>query len=333
MIPGLEGSLFGRDEGGIHMFTTVVVPLDGSELAERALPYAVRFAAERGGRLALVRAALGPLPSGLSWERQQLAAVEEATAYLAGVAEKVATRVPVTTAALYGHPVDEILAAVEQFGADSVVMATHGRTGLAHLLFGSVAEAVLARSSVPVFVVHARPGEAAAPPFDSTSARIIVPLDGSAFAEAVLPAALEIVGDAGELVLTSVAEPPDHVERDERGRVLAYLDQQEEAITRDALDYLRRIQAALTHQRPGLHVTLDVRIGDPGAGIAIAEVARGADLVVMATHGRTGLRRALLGSVAGDVVATGSVPVLLVSPAVAAVSELQPAARGMVGSG
>src|ERR1700694_5956550 len=118
------------------MFSTVVVPLDGSELAERALPYAVRFAAERGGRLVLVRAALGPPPSGLDWERPQLAAGGEANAYLGGVAEKVATRVPVTTAPLYGHPVDEILAAVKLFDADSIVMATHGRTGLAHLLFG-----------------------------------------------------------------------------------------------------------------------------------------------------------------------------------------------------
>ncbi|HEY8742958.1 MAG TPA: universal stress protein [Chloroflexota bacterium] len=314
------------------MFSTLVVPLDGSELAERALPYAVRFAAERGGRLVLVRAALGPPPSGLDWERQQLAVMDEATAYLASVAEKVATRVPVTTAPVYGHAADEILAAVEQFDADSIVMATHGRTGLAHLLYGSVAEAVLARSPVPVFVVHARPGEAPAPPFDSASARVMVPLDGSAFAEAVLPAALEILGAAGELVLSGVAAPPDHVERDDRGRVRAYLDQQEEAITRETFDYLRRVEAQLKQQLPDLRVTLDVRIGDPAAGIAIAEVDRGVDLVVMATHGRTGLRRAMQGSVAGTVLTTGSVPVLLVSPRASAVSKQQPTSRGMVAS-
>ena len=113
--------------------------------------------------------------------------------------------------------------------------------------------------------------------------------------------------------------------------MVAYLDQQEESITRETLEYLRRIQASLRQQRPALQVTLDVPIGEPAAGIATAEVARGADLVVMATHGRTGLRRALRGSVAGDVLATGSVPVLLVSPALA-VSEHQPTARGMVTS-
>jgi nucleotide-binding universal stress UspA family protein len=315
------------------VFNTLLVPLDGSELAERALPYAVRFATERGGRLVLTRAALAPPPSGLDWERQQISVMEEATAYLSVVAEKVARRVPVTTAPVYGHTADAIVAAAEQFSADSIVMATHGRTGLAHLLHGSVAEAVLTRSPVPVFVVFARPGEAAAPPFASASARILVPLDGSGFAETALPAALEIVGSTGEVVLSTVAPAPDHVERDEHGRVRAYLDQQVPAIEREALDYLKSVEAQLKRQRPELRVTLDVRIGDPAPGIAMAEIACGADLVVMATHGRTGLRRAVLGSVAGAVLTTGSVPVLLVSPAASVSTEHAPAARDMVGTG
>jgi nucleotide-binding universal stress UspA family protein len=310
------------------MFSTVVVPLDGSDIAERALPYAVRFAAERGGRLVLVRAALGPPPSGLDWEQQQRAAMAEATTYLADVADRVATRVPVTTAPLYGHAADQILAAVDQFGADSIVMATRGRTGPTHLLSGSATEAILARSPVPVFVVYARPGEAAAPPFDSRSARVLVPLDGSTFAAAALPAALDVIGATGELILTSVAAPPDHVERDDRGRVRAYLDQQEESIKRELLDYLREMEAYLKQQRPELHVTLDTRIGDPAQGIAVAEVDCGADLVVMATHGRTGLRRAVLGSVAGAVLRAGSVPVLLVSPPAAAHAAAEPALLG-----
>jgi nucleotide-binding universal stress UspA family protein len=312
------------------VFNTLLVPLDGSELAELALPYAVRFAADRGGRLVLTRAALAPPPSGLDWERQQLAAMDEATAYLAGVAEKLATRVPVATAPLYGHAADAILAAAEQCGADSIVMATHGRTGLAHLLHGSVAEAVLRRSPVPVFVVSARPGEAAAPPFDSASARILVPLDGSALALAALPVALEIVGPTGELVLCSVAPAPDHVERDESGQVRAYLDQQEGAVRREALDYLRAVEAQVKQQRPDLQVSLDVRIGDPAPGIAMAEIALAVDLVVMATHGRTGIRRAVLGSVAGAVLTAGSVPVLLVSPAALAATEHQPTASFIV---
>jgi len=96
---------------------------------------------------------------------------------------------------------------------------------------------------------------------------------------------------------------------------------------------LRQVEAQLKQQRPNLGVTLDVRVGDPAPGIAMAEITCGADLVVMATHGRTGIRRAVLGSVAGAVLTPGSVPVLLVSPAAAAVSTTQrPTPSGMVGS-
>ena len=70
----------------------LVVPLDGSELAERALPYAVRLAAARGGQLALIRVALGPPLAGFDWERQQLAAVDEAEAYLSQVADTLAVQ-------------------------------------------------------------------------------------------------------------------------------------------------------------------------------------------------------------------------------------------------
>ena len=62
---------------------------------------------------------------------------------------------------------------------------------------------------------------------------------------------------------------------------------------------MRQVEAQLKQQRPNLRVTLDVRVGDPAPGIAMAEITCGADLVVMATHGRTGIRRAVLGSVAG----------------------------------
>ena len=180
------------------MFRTLIVPLDGSEQAERALPYAVRLAETGDGRLVLVRAALGPPPSGQNWEDQQTAAVDEANEYVAEVARKLATRVPVATAAPYGHAADRILESVQHFDADAIVMTTHGRTGLAHLLRGSVAEAVLAQSHVPVLLLHTRPGEAAAAPFDVSSARVLVPLDSSPFSETAVPVATSLLGGAGE---------------------------------------------------------------------------------------------------------------------------------------
>jgi nucleotide-binding universal stress UspA family protein len=294
------------------MLHTLVVPLDGSELAERALPYAIKQASARGGQIVLLQVALGPLPSGANWEQQQLDAVNEAKAYLASVRERMGSVVPVQTSVAYGHAAEQILNAVKTNDADGIVIATHGRTGLAHLVFGSVTETVLAHSPVPVLVVHARPGEAAATPVDPVSARIVVPLDGSPLAEQALPTALEMVGIAGELVLVSVVAPPKHVLTDEAGHVRSYLDQQEDSLTREARDYLHGVAARLKKSQPDLHVAYDVRIGDAAPGIVMATVDRGGDLVVMATHGRTGLGRALLGSVAGDVVRTGVTPVLLI---------------------
>jgi nucleotide-binding universal stress UspA family protein len=299
------------------MFRTLVVPLDGSELAERALPYAVQLAASGKGQLVLLRVALAPPPArldGADWEQQQTDAVQEAEAYLTLIAQRVPAAVPVNTSVPYGRAVPQILATVEQLGADGIVMATHGRTGMAHLLYGSVAEALQANSPVPVFLVFARPGEAPAPPFNPLTARAIVPLDGSAYAESALQTAADLIGPTGELVLVCVVEPPDQVVRDDFGRVVAYLDQQEEARTREARDYLARLAGQLGIQYPGIAVTLDIRIGEPASGIVIAAVDRAADLVVMATHGRTGFRRAVMGSVAGAVLRTGSTPVVLVGP-------------------
>ena len=296
------------------MFRTLIVPLDGSEQAECALPYAVRLAAPRGGRVVLVRAALGPPPSGQDWERQQTAAVDEANVYLTDVARKLATRVPVATSVPYGHAAEQILASVAQFDADAIVMTTHGRTGLAHLMRGSVAEAVLAQAQVPVLLLHARPGESVSPPFDLPSARMLVPLDGSTLSEAAVPVAATMLGIAGELVLLMVVEPPERVHRDESGRVIAYVDQQEETVRQTALDYLSGVAAAVKKDNPDLHVTSDVRVGTPTEGILFAEVDRAADLVVMATHGRTGIDRVVRGSVAGEVVRDGHAPVLLVPP-------------------
>jgi nucleotide-binding universal stress UspA family protein len=315
------------------MFRSIVVPLDGSELAESALPYAVQLARAADGALTLVRVAIAPPPArldGADWEFEQAQAVQEAEAYLSATADKLAARVPVTTSVTYGRAPQHILESVEQIGADAIVMATHGRTGLPHLVHGSVAEALLATSPVPVLLVHARPGEAPAAPFDPASARIAVPLDGSEFAESALHTAAGLVGPRGELVLVCIVEPPEHVEYDETGRVVvAYLDQQEEVRTRAGRDYLFKIAIEIGRQYPGVQISQDVRCGDASSGIIAAAIDKSIDLIVMSTHGRTGVSRAVLGSVAGEVVVNGTMPVLLVGPHQASAARSGAMSRGV----
>src|SRR5215207_11510295 len=94
------------------MFRTFVVPLDGSDLAERALPYAVRLAQARRGRLVLLDVALAPPPMQVdlgNYENLPAQAVDDARAYLSGVADKLATRVPVDISVRYGRAANEIL--------------------------------------------------------------------------------------------------------------------------------------------------------------------------------------------------------------------------------
>lgn len=301
------------------MLRTLVVPLDGSPLAERAIPYAIGLAQASHAWLVLMQAMMPPpLVSleGVDWERQQREAIGEGRQYLASMAESLAGQVSgVAIATPYGRAVDKIVETIAAFDADGVVMATHGRTGFAHLLYGSVTEGLLARSSVPVFVVYARPGEPPAPPFSAVRARVLVPMDGSAYDDAALRTAFNMVGPGGELVLVTVATPPEHVERDTNGRVLAYLDQQEEARTREAREYLSEMAQHAQSSTLARPVKVDVRIGDPASGIAMAAIDNQTQLIVMATHGRTGLRRAVFGSVAGSVLRTGTTPVVLVHPA------------------
>jgi len=299
------------------MFRSIIVPLDGSDLAERALPYAVQLARAADGALTLARVALAPPPArldGAGWENDQTQAVQEAETYLSEVAEKVRTRAQVATKVAYGRAPRQILELVAEVGADAIVMATHGRTGVPHLLYGSVAEALLATSPVPVLLVHTRPGEAPLPPFDPTRARIAVTLDGSKFAESAVHTAASLVGSRGEIVLVCIVEPPEEVEYEEHGRVIAYLDQQEESRTRGARDYLLQVATQMARQYPGVQITQHVGLGDAPSGIIAATIDKSIDLVVMSTHGRTGVSRAVLGSVAGEVVAKGATPVLLVGP-------------------
>jgi nucleotide-binding universal stress UspA family protein len=300
------------------MFRTLVVPLDGSQLAERAVPYAIRLAQASHARVVLTRAVLAPRSVSLEADRKriQLDALGDARTYLADMADSMSRQLTtVEIATPYGRAADKILETVETYQADAVVMSTHGRTGFDHLLHGSVTEAVLARSGVPVFVVYARPVQSEAPTFSLANARLLVPQNGSEYDAPALRLAVDMLGPHGEIILLTIAPTPEHVLHDNSGRhVVAYLDQQEEALTREARNYLAGVAKPLRNAPAPITVKTDVRVGDPVSGIAAAALDTHADLIVMATHGRTGIQRAVLGSVAGSVLRTVDSPVVLVHP-------------------
>jgi nucleotide-binding universal stress UspA family protein len=289
------------------MLTTILVPLDGSPLAEDALPYAERLAEASSARLVLTRV-LPVFSTAPPYE--DLTSVDEAREYLQRIAARLTTRGrQVDTSAVWGDPVEMILERVHSTQADLVVMATHGRSGPGRWLYGSVAEQVLRRAPVPVLTVPPQAGgawPAERPP------KILVALDGSKLAEAALPPVAELAAHLGApLVLVQViAFPPFSLCADD-GAYLAAFDC--DAAIASAQDYLAGVAAGLG---PAVgRVDGRAAVGQPS--VAIGELAQqeGADLIAMATHGRHGLARLVLGSVATATMRQTTVPLLLIRPA------------------
>jgi nucleotide-binding universal stress UspA family protein len=294
----------------------ILVPLDGSTLAEDALPYACALSIPTAARLTLLQVVHASALSVSSQATRQRDAIEAVERYVAGHATDLRQRgFEIATVTPFGGNAWEwIVEEAASRDADLVVMATHGRTGPGHWILGSVAEAVLARCPVPVLLVRAwqQPKTML---LLQDQPRVLVPLDGSEFAETVLPAAVALADDLGAaLVLTRIEPIPHENLRGEDGRVLAYIDQQEENLRGAAQSYLEQVTMRLRAQQWDLKIETHVRLDEPSAGIAAAAEAVDAALVMMATHGRTGVQRARLGSVAGQTLRAGTIPLVLVGP-------------------
>jgi nucleotide-binding universal stress UspA family protein len=293
------------------MVNTILVPLDGSPLAERALPHAEALATATGARLALIRAVQHHAFLGVDTPAERVTAMAEAEAYLTELADLLIGRgFIVDTGVVYGGAAAAILAEAERREATMIAMATHGRGGFGRLRYGSVAEAVLRRTTTPLLLIRAWGGERQATPF-GIRPRLLVPLDGTTFAEEALPVATRLaLALGGELILLHAVSPFEQVFMPEA--VLANFPEEEAARGAEAREYLELLVAR--GATGGCQTTTDVRLDVPA--LAIEEAARdhAAALVIMATHGRTALGRLALGSVADAILQYSRVPLLLVRP-------------------
>jgi len=281
------------------MLERIVVPLDGSLTAEAVLPFVRRFLHRTDSELILVRAVI-PAPVENSIMIAD-AATGAARAYIKEVQERLDREgVRVKSSVHVGSAIGIILDTAEEERATMIAMATHGATGLKRILLGSVAEAVLRKSPVPVFVV--RPfwtAEQAVPEDLETRPvrNILLPVDGSDLAELAVSPALELADlFEGRVLLLRVVEP------------------------RKTGDGEREIEEARSHlqgiarefERKGVRTHTLVEKGDPVEEILKTLRFHEADLVVMTTHGRSGLSRLVTGSVTEQVLRQAPVPLLVV---------------------
>lgn len=291
------------------MYKTILVPLDGSPGRRQALPFASQIATATGARIILMQAVYAHGEGSDALAQQQARLTQTAQAYLESIAATLrADGMEVHLATPTARPEDAIPLEIELDNVDLVVMTTRPRSLFGRWVFGSVAEAVLSRARTPVFLARISDAEVTVDrPLHQTC--FLVPLDGSPFAEATLPHAIALArAFDSRLRLLRVVVPP---KGPSRGRLSS--EEAAAAVTQSvtrATQYLETVAASL--RELGLTIDIDVQVGEAAATI-LAE-SRDCSVIVMSTHGRTGLARLTAGSVAMEVLKRGDHPVLVVRP-------------------
>ena len=308
------------------MFKHLLVPLDGSGLAESALPVAAALAERLGASVTLIHVIEHNAPKEVHSEHH-LADVEEAQAYLTEVARRAfPVGVPVDQHIHTTEVSDVARSIVEHAGEithDLIVMCTHGRSGPRDWLYGSIAQQVIASGNIPVLLV--RPGkEEAGAPFPCR--KLLVPVDGVVDHEQGILVAVGLAQACREgqrsgptaapetsVHLLMVVPNYENLKGDQAissrlqpGATSALLDIAEES----GEQYLRGLLEKL--QEYGVHITAEIARGDPIQIIVETLDRVNADLIVLGTHGKTGLDAFWSGSLTPRLSTHIHVPLLLV---------------------
>jgi nucleotide-binding universal stress UspA family protein len=310
---------------------TIVVPLDGSAAAEQVLPY-VRLLAgilaaqvhllvvltkDQRQRMITRCAESAAEPAGRDdtdwhWEHRALAELTRAAeAYLDRQAELLrATNLNVTFEVDSGEPAERIADIAASEPRAMIAMATHGYSGLRRWTLGSVADKVVHITTSPVFLVRAVAQPAASA---RRLKRILVPLDGSALAEQALPHAIALARRApAAVVLLQVAIPLIEYApgMSPFNRPIPPSVKFPDVLREQA--HARLAETIERYGTPEVEMTPLVVFGHPAEAIVDAAIERHVDLIVMATHGYSGLRRWAMGNVADKVLHASPVPLLIV---------------------
>lgn len=285
------------------MFKRILVPLDGSELAKQALPVAIRIAQQEQGEIVLVRIPVltkMPVPSGIGglklFDEQMTFRQDQSESYLGYIRQTyVDADVPMRVYVEEGDAASVIVDTAVAEDIDLIVMTTHGRTGFRRWVLGSVTEKVMRHATCPVLAVR-----------DSGIPEdMIITLDGSELAEhSVEPGlALARAFDA-HVTLLRVLEPAVELDEEEQAHIRpedqAWLFALPEVMHQNALDYLEQIATKYVETFP--YIKFAVTTNHAAEGIVDFAERHDMDLIVMTTHGDTGIGRWTYGSVTEKVV-------------------------------
>lgn len=293
------------------MYQKILVPLDGSKLAERAIPWADELARTLGAEVTLLRV-VGPndIPDEVMADGVAYQLIETATHTARGMldleAEQFGQVQPSHREVEYGEPGAAVVARAHVGEADLIVMTSRGRSGFERAALGSVADEVIRESHIPVLVIH---DDTAVPPPLPTS--ILVPLDGSDLSAAVLPYVTPLARALGSKVILFWQVDLPQQGLPFQGAVIP-LDFVASLGHPDFTKYLEDTVADLT--REGIDAEPRIWFGSRAQSIVDFANQEHIGLIAMSTHGRKGIGRWLRGSVTDYVLTHAVAPVLTVRP-------------------
>jgi len=284
------------------MYKRILVPLDGSKLAEGALPYAEGVATRLHSEVIL----LTVCAPGDCFELPLKAYLEKRAGELSSLGIKTS---PVV---VQGNAANEILNFAEKNDINLIIISAHGHTGPSIWPLGSIANKILQKSRIPLLLIRSRELETVLS--EKELLKILVPLDGSQFADGVIPYVEGLAEEMGsEVILITVNEPlqiPDVVRHTAGFDEKKYENELTARSERDVKGYLSKKESALRNK--GVKVSSTSILGMPAQTILQYAEDNSVSLIALSTHGFSGITKWAYGSVASKIIQSSSKPVLLV---------------------
>jgi len=318
------------------MFQRILVPLDGSKHAERAIPVAARIARATGGTLVFIRIIFAPTDAGnqpvaafatesSGFEGQMVRAEDYLSSAVTTTYAQDLAGIPTEREVELGNAAPAIFAVARQEQIDLIVMCSRGETGLKRWVLGSVAHEAVHHTPVPVLVVHEH-GTELPEQVSNQPLHVLLPLDGSLLAEAALEPTARLMAALAAPApvvfhLLSVVDVPSP-----SGKFKGHINVDallQDELRQEATDYLHQFETRIrTTLGAELHMQITSSVVvNPSAARAIIDIAEHKNmpggsfaLIAMATHGRTGLKHLLMGSVTEQVLDHTRLPLLIVRP-------------------
>jgi nucleotide-binding universal stress UspA family protein len=289
----------------------ILVPLDGSELAECVLPHVMALAPVTAARVTLIQilersharnGTAAPIDP-LGWHMQK----QESQSYLDRIAGRL-QQLQVEQAILEGNPAEAIIEFARSNAVDLIVLSTHGRTGLSEWNVSSVVQKILLRSYRSILLVRAYTSS----PADVRYNRLFLTIDGSARAEYILPFAISLAQSHGSsVILGTVVQKPQTMQRFPLSEAdSAWIHEFTERNQNEASRYLEQLATQLSLK--GLSADANIAVSENALGAVYDMVEESnADLVMIAAHGYSGDRRWPYGSIAANLIAYGRTPLMI----------------------